>query len=376
MVDNAREDVLPNGRIRGILAADAPSKLTQGFWFTPNPTLLHRSISGLSGLGGLISTKTPLGLPGGLALLGLRLAILKTPDPEIHLPPSTDLKLAVSELPGDAPAFGAPPTPLPLPEDFAEWLTKQPHHIRKAPKKRAADIINFAFVGSRAQLDQAFSAAGWNTAEPLNRRTFGRTYKAFTMMRAYPTAPVSTLFYGNRAPDVVYQRSLNTLSKRHHIRVWSPLEGQPPEREVWLGAATHDVGIGFEAKRMSFNHRIDADIDVERAKIITDLNFAGCLRSVSFLDRPQLSGNSNRPRKSGIVTDGKVAVLNLADCHPHPLVAVAAPKPRGNAFSRTARRLALETRHHLLRGNVYFLGFRGLAWWFNTAAARNPGIQE
>ncbi len=63
-------------------------------------------------------------------------------------------------------------------------------------------------------------------------------------MSGYSTAPVSTLLYQDAEPTVVFQKSFNTIAKRHHIRIWRA--GDFEGNEVWLGAATHDAGVGFQ----------------------------------------------------------------------------------------------------------------------------------
>lgn len=132
-------------------------------------------------------------------------------------------------------------------------------------------------------MTESFAAAGWSTTEPLNAKTFARTYQAFSAMTTYPNAPVSSLYYDGRPAGVVFQKSLNTLAKRHHIRLWPvELAGQ----EFWLGAATHDIGVGFDWSRMSITHRIDPYLDRERSIIFDDLT-KGRLRGVV---RPRRAG--------------------------------------------------------------------------------------
>src|SRR5205085_9033085 len=96
-------------------------------------------------------------------------------------------------------------------------------------------IINIAFTGSREELTDAFHVAGWFEAERQTTRSLSRTYKAYTSQTGYMTAPVSTLLYRGAEPDVVFEKSFNTISKRHHILVW---RADRPGGTVLVGAAT------------------------------------------------------------------------------------------------------------------------------------------
>lgn len=357
-IDNAREEVTSQGRIKGVLAARAPQGWLQGVWHRPSAGLFPRSLIGLTGASGHLWTKYALGPVGAAALLVCRFAVFRLPEPEIHLPPGTEMKLLVTRLPADAPLFPTPP-PAAVPDSLAAWLKEQPHEVTKPNGKLSADIVNLAFVGSREQLVQAFASAGWFPAEPLTRRSFSRAYRAYTSMRGYPTAPVSKLLYDGVEPDSVFQKSLNTITKRHHVRIWraDAFAGQ----DVWLGAATHDTGVAFNPAALTITHLIDAMIDTERTKIVDDLAFAGCAMPAAYLGRPEAV--RSRDNGKGIVTDGRLAVISLVDCAGRPKAdSPASPKLPGSRVSRLGRRVALETRHYLLRGNPYYWGYRAARW--------------
>jgi len=59
---------------------------------------------------------------------------------------------------------------------------------------------------------------------------------------------------------------------------------QYPHREnIWLGTAAEDIGFRFELTH--WTHSTDPDIDSERAKIVNDLAFAGCINAAALLPR-------------------------------------------------------------------------------------------
>jgi hypothetical protein len=357
-IDNARERISPEGEIKGILAANGPHSLIHGLWHKPSLELFPRSFIGLTGTGGKIFTKYSMGPIGAAGLFAARLAIVRLPEPEIRLPEGTELKVTVSRFADDAPSF-EPVEAGTIDSALEQQLAVQPSAVTKAGGTPAADIINIAFLGSREDLAGAFALAGWHEAEHLNARSMSRAYKAYTAQQGYDAAPVSKLLYEDAEPDVVFQKSLNTISKRHHIRLWRyDMAG----REIWLGAATHDVGVVFDSSAMSFTHQIHPRIDAERSKVVNDLAFTGCIEPAAYLDRPDAS------RKPGsgdaIVTDGRLAVLAFGDgCKAQsgdfPLNLPAPPRSRA---SRIIRRMMLEGRQYVLRGNAYYWAYRAIAY--------------
>jgi hypothetical protein len=349
-VDNGRENVSKGNRIQGVLAADHPHSVLSGVWFRPSSAVFTRSISGLNGAGRMIYSdiaQHPL-LAG--AIVVTRLAFLRLPDPEIHIPPGAELVLRVSgeaRAPANESRLDAGLAPA------AGWLSSVPVRVTAGDGGPVADIINLAFQGSAGDISAAFLGAGWSTADPLNARTFARSYKAFTQMAPYPTAPVSPLRYEGRLPDLVFQKSLNCMAKRHHIRLWRV---ESPHGPLWLGAATHDIGIAFDWKRVTLTHRIDREVDRERDKVLADLSFAGCVKHSVRVERPELA-----VRNARLATDGALWFMESGSCQ---APAYTGPRPgrwRKASLPRViVRRTLLETRHYVLRGNAYYWMFRGL----------------
>ncbi|HYI97921.1 MAG TPA: LssY C-terminal domain-containing protein, partial [Bryobacteraceae bacterium] len=297
-IDNARESVTDSGQIKGILAANNPQSLLHGVWHRPRLVHFSKSFIGLTGAGGKIFTSYSMGPMGAASLFAIRLALFRLPEPEIQLPAGTDMRIAIKQLPPDAPSYVAPESES-VSSDLADWLSNQVIEVTKPGGEKAEDLINLAFEGSREELDNAFRSAGWFKAESLNTRTFARAYQSYTRQTGYSQAPVSRLLYRGADPDAVYQKSLNTISKRHHIRLWRVVNDG---REFWLGAATHDVGVRMKKKTMSFTHKIDPRIDLERSKVANDLLFSGCAEAPRFVERPGTARAGDGSK--AIVTDG------------------------------------------------------------------------
>lgn len=353
-VDNAREQMKPDGTIQGILAARNPNGLINGFWYRPDFSLFYRSLIGLTGATDQLASKFDMGPIGAAAFIALHCTLLRFPDPEIRLPPGTDMALDITLDASQVPSF-TPEAPAAVPESLASFVDRQPREITRTDLRPAQDIINLVFVCSRHELIQAFRDAGWFPSDRVTLRTFSRVYSSFSAMQTYHTAPVSKLWYRGHEPDFVFQKSFNTVSKRHHIRIWSA--GTFDGKEIWLGAATHDTGVTFRATAFEFQHKIDSEIDFERAKIVNDLLFAGCSSAVGYVQP------AAERQDTGITTDQRIAVLFLNPCTDDQRY----PGPNGlktpaTWIVRLSRRLVLESRNYLVREQPYYWGYQILRW--------------
>ena len=76
------------------------------------------------------------------------------------------------------------------------------------------------FIGSQKELVTAFLEARWFEADSLNAGSAMKVVQATMRQSGYAGAPVSALLINNRPPDLVFQKSLNTFAKRHHVRIW------------------------------------------------------------------------------------------------------------------------------------------------------------
>jgi len=78
---------------------------------------------------------------------------------------------------------------------------------------------------------------------------------------------------------------------------------------VWDVAAAHDIGINFSEEYRTFIHRVDPQIDSERAKVVTDLLFTGHVQSLALVDRPAAPRKTQNATGDNLETDGRLAVL-------------------------------------------------------------------
>ena len=175
-------------------------------------------------------------------------------------------------------------------------------HGRNVP----SDIVGIAVIGTAEQLREACAAAGFTRAAPMTLGSDLKTIVRSAKGEGYGAQPVSELVLGGRAPDMVYEKVVDSFLKRHHFRVWRwPAEPANDDAStLWLVAATHDTGITFSRQRDGFTHTIDPHVDRERDKVVNDLVATNRVAAMSYVPRVAPAGGP-------MITDGKLAVLVL-----------------------------------------------------------------
>ena len=202
--------------------------------------------------------------------------------------------------------------PLPdVPAAVIAMLTVTPFRAVTANHHQPADVVTIALIGAEVEVAAAFRAAGWTEPARSSLRADYETLAAAARARGFAAQPVSSLELDGAPPRLVFEKVVNSMARRHHLRIWpwgEPVAG----RQLWLVAATRDDGILFSRARHVFTHRVDPDIDAERLKIVNDLLTAGAVESQSYFARtppsePVLVNDGTTP----IISDWRVAILVL-----------------------------------------------------------------
>ena len=292
----------------------------------------------------------------GAPIWGVKSVIAPSANPEIHFPTGTEIILRLSTaviLPEPKTAFLIPARSF-SPDDLTEIEQLLKTSAQRARMGgRPSDIVNVLFLGSRSQLDRAFHASGWFQAQRKSPISLYRMYLALSKRYGYPRAPTNALTL-NGVPSVfVQQKSLDTVQKRHHVRVWQ----YPQRSDVWLGAAAEDVGFRF--KLTHWTHSTDPDIDSERAKVVNDLAFIRCLNEAGLLSRTSADLVQDPKAEYPILTDGNIAVVRLNDCIDPNLMAGVIETPAAHQRGRMARTLTA-FRDDLVRSNIFFTTYNTL----------------
>jgi len=336
-VENAREQVNSKGVIQGIRSSDTPEGRI-------NSRLIH------------LPTYNPY---SDLGLIVYKATFPIFPEPEIYYPAGTDLRLKLTDAVHSLPVS---PTPVQsAPETISELDVEQMAPslpARSTTSKGAdADVVNIAFVGSRAQVESAFKEAGWSTSDPFSRRTFVHTFYAFLNDSTYAQAPMKPLFLDGKPADMNWQKSLNSYNRRDHLRMWQWSETSDSET-VWLSSSTHDTRATLSVKQHQFVHHIAPDIDDERSTVIRDLELAGCIQSVHLVPRRGVSNLTQNANGDPVRTDGDLAIVQLKDCQPLvpglPSSAGGTNFKAGNHAFRYLRRQILTFRSDIWRANIIY----------------------
>jgi len=338
-VDNARETT-HNGVIRGIRSTDTPQgRITSG--------LIH------------LPTYNPY---GDITLMVYRtLSVL--PEPEIYLPPGTDLRLQLTVPLFVANQPGLPPVSF-QPDEYERGEIEQ--LLQNVPERtttksgKDADLVNLLFLGSELQLKDAFRAAGWLPGDPNSRTAFFKQFEAFLTFNNYPTMPVSHQLLGGEAQDYTWQKSFDSYGKREHLRVWSRPQ-KIEEQDAWLSAYTRETSAALSLRYHKFIHHIDRNLDDGVNMLVRDLTLSGCVDSVYLISRPDVHPLMVNSTGDEMRTDGMLTIVQLKDCHrplieytrSNPLIPI---RPRSRIV-RYFRNEVLLYKSDVIRGNIIYSAF-------------------
>jgi LssY C-terminus len=336
-VDNAREKV-KGGVIHGIRGTN-----------TPQDRLSRR----LQYLAMLYPDDALWILPAYRALVPI------FPEPEIYFPRGTDLLLELTaplEVTGEINLAPANQEFDGLDAYSLDEMMDTVPERSATPKGRDADFVNLAFIGSQDQVRKAFDAAGWMTADAMRRRTALREIHAFLIVGNYAHGPMSKQLLNGKAADSTWEKGLDSLAKRDHLRIWSTpdtLEGQ----SIWLSAATREIGASLSLRRREFVHHVDPNIDSEREMVVRDLTLAGCVDKVHVDRRLRMPHAVVNATGDDLYTDAAIAFVKLKDCE-NPVFQNISDAPKiasrpPTKFARYLRTQVLSARD-IWRENVVY----------------------
>ena len=145
---------------------------------------------------------------------------------------------------------------------------------------RGMEPATLVFVGSRAQVEAVFAAAGWSEAAPVNFHTILSLYSAGIHHGPDPTAPVTPAFLAGRPQDMAFELAVDvgSVSKRHHTRVWASGYALSDGTPIWVATASLDDRIEIKFPVPIPNHHIAPAIDTERDLIARSLAATGLVR--------------------------------------------------------------------------------------------------
>ena len=362
-VDNGRERVTKNGFIHGIRSTGSLSYRVSGYLRTLLPWEPHAEI----------------------AEWAFKSIIGELPEPEIYYPAGVELTLAsTGPLLIQEPAREEPTVHHLTEIENAEvntLLAGLPEQTHDPLSDRPSDPTNVLLIGTEDQITTAFAAAGWTQASPVSLRQRIKWIRAAAELHGYRAGPMSSLLFRNAEPAMSWEKSLNDVSKRHHVRIWEAGEWQG--QKLWIGAATRDIDFAYFRPGQKLTHRIDANIDQERDKVAYDLAFTTCSNLLDWTGRPDFPRVSKNGTGDLIITDTRVAVIGLRDCAAPRLSTESvddAPLLRhGSRLQRFARREILSARNDVLRTNLYWRAFEGgrfVVSWARRRSQQHSLVEE
>jgi LssY C-terminus len=362
-VDNAREGVR-KGVITGIRSTNTPQgRITSG--------LIH------------LPTFDPY---GDVVLMAYR-TFSVLPEPEIYLPPGTDLRLQLSVALDVADQPELPPASFQLDEyergDIEQLLQNIPERTTTSYGKDA-DLVNILFLGSQEQLQEAFSAAGWLPGDRNSPHAFFKQFGAFLTFNNYSTMPVSHQFLGGQAQDFTWQKSFDSYGKREHVRVWSE-PGRVQNQQAWLSSYTRETSAALSVRYHKFIHHIDRNLDDGVNMLVRDLSLSGCVDSVYLLPRADVHPLMVNSSGDEMETDGMLTIVQLKSCErptieytrANPLIPI---RPRSRVV-RYFRNEVLLYKSDVIRGNILYstfdvcrMGIHSLRHRHDPAQANDDGM--
>jgi|SRR5208337_4724531 len=285
-VENAREDVLQDGTIQGVLASDLPVSHLEDAMGKVGGQDSELSQYEQKAFG---KSDTSINFAAGADLT----LVLDKPLTLAELPPSGSF----NELPPGVP--------------YAVVRMLQGAPQRASGKDgKPGDPLNLVVVGNISEIRNVFKQAGWGEAERKTGKAVWDTVRAVADTQGFDRAPVSDLYLFGHREDLAFEKTLNTFLKRHHLRLWRTAATTPDGREIWLGAATHDTGLDVHPGVVS--HAIDPELDAERAKVGADLRVTGRVVAEGLVARSDPLSQGLTATGGTWKTDGRLLVIDLA----------------------------------------------------------------
>ena len=230
------------------------------------------------------------------------------------------------------PAPSAVPLNVKLPEVTLDMIDRIPRRVTDA-QGNAGDNTNFVVVGSEQKVLQTFQAAGWVRVDREKKDAVLHTVLSVLTKQAYVELPMSELTLFGRVQDygLAHAVPIQVVAQRHHLRLWKApfqVEGQ----ELWVGAATHDIGFDRDNRNNGVTHKIDPNIDDEREFVGRSLDETGLVGRLSYVTPSQASKEARTATGATFHSDGRVMVIHLAPETASVAVGAAAALKFANLF--------------------------------------------
>jgi hypothetical protein len=176
----------------------------------------------------------------------------------------------------------------------------------------AGDMVNFALVGTEAQVKKAFQNAGWVQVDTSNQDAVVHGLLQTLQHQSYLEVPMSTLYLFGRPQDLSYARAdpITVAAERHHLRVWKASDAVGG-KTMWVGSSTHDIGFEKDQRNNGVTHKIDPQIDKERDFLEQSFAAAGNLEAAAYVTPSNPLTTAKTATGGSFESDGRIVVMVL-----------------------------------------------------------------
>jgi hypothetical protein len=199
----------------------------------------------------------------------------------------------------------------PLDGGLRKLLDNLPRRVNDQ-RQNQGDMVNFVIIGSQKDVQSALDAASWHVADTNDEKAaLGALVSAYED-KDYLQMPMSILYLFGRKQDFGYEMAepIAMVASRHHFRIWkAPFNWNG--KEVWVGAGTHDIGFAKDHRNGSVTHKIDPEIDGERANIGSSLQKTNKVKSLTYYLPPNPVQEAKNATGDGYHSDGRLLVIFL-----------------------------------------------------------------
>jgi hypothetical protein len=183
---------------------------------------------------------------------------------------------------------------------------------------REGDMINLIFIAQEDDFQRVFARAGWVKVDKKKPTLF---WHLLWQRKHYVKLPMDNFFLFGRTQNYAYALPdpAATLTRRHHLRIWKTdheMNGNP----IWVGAATHDVAIKFEMRKLWMMHRIDPNVDAEREFIARNLTETHLVTQVEYLPSALPVFQAQTASGEAYHSDSRMLLLDFSQ-RPAPILA-------------------------------------------------------
>ena len=176
------------------------------------------------------------------------------------------------------------------------------------------DMVNFLILGSEPAMQRVFTAAGWVKVDADVEDAILHGVLESISKQSYVTMPMSQLYLFGRPQDYgwAHAEPINVVKTRNHLRIWkAPF--QVNGETLWVGAATHDIGLERDQRNNGITHKIDPDIDLERDYVEKTLSSSGLVAEIAYFLPDDPLKEAKTATGGSFHSNGKVLAMKLGE---------------------------------------------------------------